>query len=153
MRSSLLILLTCISVSAQDVLVVDKWLQDPIAFKPFFEDFPESGLELKYRRFHPSLTHSDVDRFDVIMVAGGMHPDYPAPTYLIPEEAALLTQFVRDGGTTVFLFADHLTDNHIFNTILDSLDIVGKVTGTSGRAGGLVCEPLKAVSWNRSGAP
>ena len=55
MRSLLpvLILLTCVSVSAQEVLLVDKWLQDPIAFKPFFEDFPKNGLELKYRRFHP----------------------------------------------------------------------------------------------------
>ena len=123
MRSILLILLTCVAVSAQEVLLVDKWLQDPIAFKPFFEDFPENGLDLKYRRFHPSLTHSDAERFDAIIVAGGMHPDKPAATYLIPEEAALLTQFVRDGGTFVFLFADHLTDNHVFNTILDSLGI------------------------------
>lgn len=123
MRSFLLIIFSCTSVCALDVLLVDKWLQDPIAFKPLFEDFPRNGLDLQYRRFHPSLTLNDPERFDVIMVAGGMHPDYPAPTHLVPEEAALLTRFVRDGGTAVFLYADHLTDNYVFNTVLDSLDI------------------------------
>ena len=124
MRSFLLVvILTCASVSAQNVLLVDKWLQDPIAFQPFFEDFPKNGLDLQYRRFHPTLTLSDPERFDVIMIAGGMHPDYPAPTHLVPEEAALLIRFVREGGTVVFLYADHQTDSYVFNTVLDSLDI------------------------------
>ncbi len=121
-------LFTCLSVSAQEVLLVDKSLQDPIAFKPFFEDFPKNGLELRYRRFHPSLVLDDGERFDVIMVAGGTHPD-PAATHLIPEEAALLTRFVRGGGTAVFLFADRSTDNYIFNTILDSLGIAVRIEG------------------------
>ena len=124
----ILFFLTGLSVSAQNVLLVDKRLQDPITFKPFFDDFPEHDLEFRYRRFHPSLIPHDIENFDVIMVAGGTHPD-PAATHLIPEEAALLTRFVRDGGTAVFLSADQSTDNYVFNTILDSLGIDVRIEG------------------------
>ena len=124
-----LLLLTCLGpASAQEVLLVDKSLRDPVAFDSFFEDFPEEGLELRYRRFHPTLVQSDPGRFDVIMVAGGTHPD-PAATHLVPEEAALLVRFVRQGGTAVFLYAGHSTDNFIFNTILDSLDVAVRIEG------------------------
>ncbi len=75
-----LLLLTCLGpASALEVLLVDKALRDPVAFHSFFEDFPEEELELAYRRFHPSLVQADRESFDVIIVAGGTHPD-PAPT-------------------------------------------------------------------------
>ena len=124
-----LLLLACLGpASALEVLLVDKSLRDPVAFHSFFEDFPEQGLELGYRRFHPTLVQSDPERFDVIIVAGGRHPE-PAATHLVPEEAALLVRFVRAGGTAVFLYAGHSTDNFIFNTILDSLGIEVRIEG------------------------
>ena len=128
--------------AALEVLLVDKWLQDPIAFQPFFEDFPGQGMELRYRRFHPTLVQADTADYDVIVVGGGLHPR-SAATHLRPAEARLLTGFVRHGGTAVFLFTNgplsfgneyvsrNHTDNYILNTVLDSLGLQLRIEGAS----------------------
>jgi len=132
---ALLLLGLAVPSLAGDVLLVDKMLLDPIAFTPFYEGFPASGMDFHYRRFHPTLVESDIERFDVIIVAGGLHhSEIPAATHLIPEEAALLRRFVEGGGTAVLLMAneytryDH-TDNHIFNVLLDSLGLKIRAEG------------------------
>lgn len=133
--AALLALLPVGTAFGGQVLLVDKMLLDPIAFTPFFEHFADNGMEFHYRRFHPTLVENDVERFDVIIVAGGLHhTEIPAATHLIPEEAALLRRFVEGGGTAVLLMAneytrpDH-TDNHIFNVLLDSLGLKIRAEG------------------------
>ena len=130
---ALLFLLIATPVFAEEVLLIDKWMIDPVAFKPFFDNFPKNGMTLKYRRFHPTLVESDITNYKLIIICGGLHPK-PAATHMTPEEGALLKTFVRNGGVAVFMFAneyvcpDH-TDNYIFNTIFDSLGVKIRAEG------------------------
>lgn len=124
----LMALLAALPAQAGEVLLVDKWMKDPIAFKPFYDHFPEADMEFNYRRYHPTLTKADVEDYDVIMVGGGLHPA-PAATYMRPEEAALLKDFVENGGTAVILYQSGETDNYVFNQMLWDMGLKLQIEG------------------------
>jgi hypothetical protein len=124
----LLALVAALPAAAGEVLLVDKWMKDPVAFKPFYDYFPEEDMEFRYRRYHPTLTHADVEDYEVIMVAGGLHPA-PAATHVRPEEVALLKDFVEGGGTAVILYQSGETDNFLFNQLLWDLGLKLQIEG------------------------
>lgn len=116
------------AVAATQVLLVDYRLGDPLLYKPFYDHFEDAGAEFHYRRWHPSLTQADPDDYDVIMVAGGSHPG-PSTAHMNLQEAALLVDFVKGGGTLVLLAPGGTTDNYVMNKVLDDLGLKVRIEG------------------------
>jgi hypothetical protein len=124
----LVMLAMTFAAHAQNVLLVDKWMKDPLAFKPFYDNFEAEGVEFNYRRYHPTLVQADVENYDIIMVGGGTHPS-PSATHMRPEEGELLKKFVEDGGTVVILYQSGTTDNYVFNKMLWDMGLKLQIEG------------------------
>lgn len=125
-----LLLLGLSAGAAEDVLLVDKTLEDPLAFATLFEDYDELGLDFRYRRWYPYLVERDARDFDIIIVAGGGYPG-PSTARFSLEEAALLTEFVTDGGTLLILGYGGSNDKYVLNKVLDDLGLALRLEGDS----------------------
>ena len=132
MKTSLLLLILCafgFPAAAENALLLDKCMLDPLAFKPFFEHFKDQKVDFKYRRYHPTLVKRDIEEFQIILVACGPYPK-PSATRLYPEETALLKAFASKGGTLVILPGGS-SDNYQFNKMLEDLKVKVRIEGKS----------------------
>lgn len=128
----LLPLLYCSKTIEYKALLLDYNLNPPIVNFALGRIFTESGIQVDYRQYFPSLINSDFIDYDFIILLSGKSPGFSS-AQMSENEIDPLEEYVKKGGI-LFLGAEYSDrdgyGNHeriLFNRLLEKLEIDIKI--------------------------
>lgn len=104
------------------LLLLDHELFYPEAHADLMAMLAESGYDVEYRQYYPSLAMDDPGRYQTIIILGGSTPELSA-SQMSRGDVEVADRFVQHGGVLVLGAAAGENERYTFNLILHTLRV------------------------------